>query len=139
MGFRLFGLGTLIHQLSFSVLVNDLMLTTFLGPTLFFFHLSVHLACWKFDAFWLFLTKTMHLATVIFWMFAFSSAVSCKISLLLHYQCPNLLIDALTSSSSMPQLRPQALKFYIYHQLPKFMQSIWYTNSLEQLYSDKVI
>ena len=105
------------------------------------------LACWKFATFQrfdyfcgslftihgahsrkkkcnLFLTKIVLLATVIFWISAFSLAVSCKVFLLLPHQRP--------TSSSMPQLHPQTLKFYIYHQPSKFMQSIWYTNSLEQ-------
>ena len=55
----------------------------------------------------LFLTETVHLAMVIFWIFAFSSAVSCKkISLLLPHQCPNFVIKILnfTSTTNCPNL-----------------------------------
>ena len=91
--------------------------------------LSVRLACWKFAVFqrfdyfcgplftihethsWkkkhsLFLTKTVRLASVIFWISAFFSAVSCKISLLLPHQCPYFILKLLnfTSTTNYPNL-----------------------------------
>ena len=34
-----------------------------------------------------------------------------------------------TSSSSIPQVRFETLKFYIYHQLPQFVRGFWYTKT----------
>ena len=74
----------------------------------------------------LFLTETVHLATVIFWISAFSSAVSCKkISLLLPHQCPNFVLKILnfTSTTNCPNLCEVS-----------DTQTLW-----NSLYSDKVI
>ena len=80
----------------------------------------------------LFMIKMVRLAMVVFWISAFSSVVSCKISLLLPHQCPNFILKLLnfTSTTNYPNLYEAFDTHTLWNSLysDKVIQTLW--NSL---------